>query len=180
MSFITRKFKDKAPDIRKSLYIADNCVIIGDVRLGKNVNIWSNCTLRADFASIIVDENTNIQENTVIHVDKYENEDYLVSRKGHVIIGKNTTIGHSCIIHSCKIGDNCLIGMGSIIGDDVVVEDGAFIGAGSNVTPNTIIRSGEMWFGNPARFMRQLRSADIQYMKENIDEYLELAKEYAE
>lgn len=180
MSFITKKFRDKAPDIRKALYIADNCIIIGDVRLEKNVSIWVNCSLRADLASIIVDENTNIQENTVIHVDKYEDPDYLVNHKGHVVIGKNTTIGHGCIIHSCKIGDNCLIGMGSIIGDNVVVEDGAFVGAGANVTPNTIIRSGEMWFGNPAKFMRELRSSDIQYMKNNVEEYLRLAKEYEE
>lgn len=180
MSFITKKFKNKTPNIIKALYIGDNCVIAGNVKLGKNSSIWPNCVLRADLAAIIVGENTNIQDNTVVHVNKCEDEDFLINPKGHVIIGNNTTIGHSCIIHSCKIGDNCLIGMGSIIGDDVTIESGAFIGAGSNITPKTKIKTGEMWFGNPARFMRTLRSMDIQYMKENIEEYLELAKEFAE
>ncbi|MDD2839576.1 MAG: gamma carbonic anhydrase family protein [Rickettsiales bacterium] len=180
MSYITKKFKNKTPNIIKALYIGDNCILAGSVKLGKNSSIWPNCTLRADLASIVIGDNTNIQDNTVIHVDKCEDEDFLINPKGHVIIGKNTTVGHSCIIHSCQIGDNCLVGMGSIIGDGVIIYDGAFVGAGSNITPKTIIRSGEMWFGNPARFMRQLRSMDIQYMKENVEEYLTLAKEFAE
>ncbi len=180
MSFTTKRFKNKTPNIIKALYIGDNCLLAGDVKLGKNVNIWPNSTLRADLASIIIGDNTNIQDNVVIHVSKCEDEDFLVNPKGHVVIGKNTTIGHACIIHSCQIGNNCLIGMGSIIGDDVVIGDGVFIGAGSNITPRTIIKSGEMWFGNPARFMRQLRSLDVQYMKNNIEEYLDLAKEFAE
>jgi carbonic anhydrase/acetyltransferase-like protein (isoleucine patch superfamily) len=180
MSFITKKFRDKMPYIKEAIYIGDNCLIIGDVRLGKNVSIWPNSTLRADLASIIIGDNTNIQDNIVIHVDKCNNEDYKTDSSGHVIIGKNTTIGHMCIIHSCQIGNSCLIGMGSIIGDGAIVESGAFVGAGSNVTPNTIIRSGEMWFGNPAKFMRELRSTDVQYIKENVEEYLKLAKEFIE
>lgn len=176
MSFILKKFRNKQPYIKDALYIGDNCVIIGDVKLSKNVSIWSNSTIRGDLSEIIIGENTNIQDNTVIHV---ENPTSNNSLKGSVVIGKNTTIGHSCIIHSCKIGDNCLIGMGSIIGDGAVIEDGAFVGAGSNITPRTVVKKGEMWFGNPARFMRELRPDDIKYMEENIKEYLELAKEFS-
>ena len=125
-------------------------------------------------SSIFIGENTNIQDNTVIHVDK-DNE--LHPLRGQVIIGNNTTIGHSCIIHSCKIGNNCLIGMGAIIGDSVVIEDGAFVGAGANVTPRTIIKTGEMWVGNPAKFKKNLTPEIIKCMEQNITEYLELAKE---
>ena len=172
MSFVIKKFRNIKPDIKEALYIGDNCVLIGNIKLGKNVNIWPNSTIRADWSSIVVGENTNIQDNVVIHVDDSVN--------GDVVIGKNTTIGHGCIIHSCKIGDNCLIGMGSIIGNGTIIEDRAFIGKGSNITPNSIIKTGEMWFGNPARFMRNLRSDDLQYMENDVKKYLELAKEFLE
>lgn len=180
MTFILKKLGDKKPDISKASYIADGVFIAGDVRLDKNVSIWSNSSLRADLASIIIGENTNIQENSVIHVSWCEDWDYKKNPKGHVIIGKNTTIGHSCIIHACRIGDNCLVGMGSIIADDCIIEDGAFIGAASNVTPRTIIRSGELWFGNPARFMRKLRDIDIEYMKKDLEAYKDLAKQFSQ
>lgn len=178
MGFITKEIRGKKPDISKAGYIADGCFLSGDVILGDNVNIWPNCTLRADLGSIVIGDNTNIQDNSVIHVDIPVDEDYRKNPDGHVIVGKNVTIGHSCIIHSCKIGDNCLIGMGSVIGDDCVIEDGAFVGASSNVTPRTIVKSGELWFGSPARFMRMLRDNDKEYMRKDTEIYLELAKEY--
>ena len=135
--------------------------------------------MRADLASIIIGENTNIQENSVMHVSYCEDWDYKKNPKGHVIIGNNTTVGHSCVLHACRIGNNCLIGMGSIIGDNCIIEDGAFIGAASNLTPRTIVRSGELWFGNPAKFMRKLREIDIEYIKQDVNIYLEMAKKFA-
>lgn len=176
MTFISRTVKGKMPQVKGALFIGDNTVLMGDVRLGKNVNIWLNCSIRADFASIIIGDNSNVQDNSVIHVSNCEDEDYTKNPKGHVIIGKNTTIGHSCIIHACRIGNDCLIGMGSIIADDVLIEDGALVGAGSNVTPRTVIKSGELWFGNPAKFMRNLRYDDVEYIKNNASSYIEMAK----
>lgn len=178
MGFTVKTIKNKTPKIEKASYIADYSFIAGDVRLGKNVSIWSNVSLRGDFASIIVGDNSNIQENTVVHTSTCEDEDYKKNPKGHVVIGNNTTIGHACIIHACRIGDDCLIGMGTTIGDDCIIEDGAFVGASSNLTPRTIVRSGELWFGNPARYMRDLRDTDYEYIKEGALHYVELAKEY--
>lgn len=178
MSYTIKKVRNKEPDVKKASYIADGVFIAGDVRLGENVSIWSNCSIRGDLASIIIGDNSNVQENTVIHVSQPIEEDYKKDPTGHVVIGKNTTIGHSCVIHACQIGNNCLIGMGSVIGDGCVIEDNAFIGAASNLTPRTIVRSGEMWFGNPARFMRNLRAQDIEYMKKDVDIYLSLSYEF--
>ena len=180
MAFITKTVNGKTPDISRALYISDGVFIAGDVRLGNNVSVWSNCSLRGDLASIVIGDNTNIQENSVIHVSWCEDWDYKKNPKGHVIIGNNTTIGHSCILHACRIGNNSLVGMGSIIGDDCIIEDMAFIGSASNLTPRTIVRSGELWFGNPARFMRKLRDIDIEYMRQDLNVYLEMAKEFSE
>ncbi len=178
MSYTIKKVRSRTPDVEKASYISDGVFIAGDVRLGKNVSIWSNCSIRADLASIIIGDNSNVQENTVIHVSPPIEDDYRKNPTGHVIIGNNTTIGHSCIIHACQIGNNCLIGMGSIIGDDCIIEDGSFIGAASNLTPRSIVRSGELWFGNPARFMRKLRESDIEYIKKDTEIYVNLALEY--
>ena len=179
MPFVVKKVNDKMPKIEQASYISDYAFIAGDVRLGKDVSIWSNVSLRADLASIIIGDNSNIQENTVVHTSACEDWDYTKNPKGHTIIGNNTTIGHACIIHACRIGNNCLIGMGSVIGDDCIIEDDAFVGAASNVTPRTIIRSGELWFGNPAKFMRNLRDVDYEYIKEGALNYIRLAKEYS-
>ena len=180
MGFIVKTINGKKPDIKKASYIADGVFIAGDVRLDENVSIWSNCSLRADLASIVIGRNSNIQENCVIHVSFSKSDDYRENPKGHVIIGENTSIGHSCIIHTSRIGNNCLIGMGSTIDDNCIIEDGSFIATASNLTPRTIVRSGELWFGNPARFMRKLRDTDIQYIKKRCNLYIELAKRFSE
>ncbi len=178
MGFIVKTVNGKTPKIENALYIADYSFIAGDVRLGKNVTIWSNTSLRGDLASIVVGENSNIQENTVVHTSACEDWDCTKNPKGHVIIGNNTTIGHACIIHACRIGNDCLIGMGTVIGDNCIIEDGAFIGADSNLTPRTIVRSGELWFGNPAKFMRKLRDTDYEYIEEGALNYIRLGNEY--
>lgn len=178
MSSVIKALKNRIPDIKDALYIADNVYIAGSVKLSKNVSIWPNTTIRADLGCIVIGENSNIQENCVIHVAITENDDYISNPKGHVIIGKNTSIAHGCIIHGCQIGDDCLIGMGSIVGDGAIIEDGAFVGAGSNITPRTVVKSGELWVGNPARFMRKLTEKDIEYIKMDAITYVKLAKEY--
>ncbi len=179
MSYTIKKYKDKTPDVKKASYIADGVFLAGDVKIGNNSSIWSNCSIRADLASIIIGDNSNVQENSVIHVSVPHNEDYTKDPRGHVVIGNNTTIGHSCIIHASQIGNDCLIGMGTIVGDDCIIEDGAFIGAGSNLTPRTKVGAGELWYGSPAKFARNVREADIEYMKKDIELYNELAKEFS-
>lgn len=179
MSFIVKEFRKKVPQIEKALYIADYVSLYGDIILGKNVSIWSNTTLRADLASIIIGDNSNIQESCVIHTLECKDLDYKKDHTGHTIIGNNTTIEHGCIIEACRIGNNCLIGAGSTIGDCCIIEDNVFIGANSNITPRTIIRTGELWFGNPAKYMRDLRSIDYEYIKNNVLTYIKLAREYS-
>ena len=98
-------FEGINPKINKNTYISESVDIIGNVEIDENANIWFGTRLRGDMNKIVIGANTNIQENSVVHVDV----------NSPCIIGKDVTIGHGAIIHGCTISDNVLVGMGSII-----------------------------------------------------------------
>ena len=169
MNYKLLPFKGRSPKINDSAYIADGAVIAGDVEIGENTNIWFNCVLRGDVARIVVGKNTNIQDGTIIHTSRFEGPTY---------IGNNITIGHLALIHACTIWDNAFIGMQSTIMDKAIIEEYAFIAAGSLVTSGKIVKSREMWAGRPAKFVRMVTEEEIDFMKDNVDNYINLARNY--
>ncbi len=156
-------YQSAEPKMASDVFIAENASVIGHCDLASKVSIWYGAVLRADIAPIIVGEGSNIQDNSVCHVD-YDKP---------VVIGKNVTIGHSVTLHACTINDGALIGMGSVVLDVAIVEEGALVGAGSVVSPNTVVRKNSLYLGNPAREKRLLS-------KEEIDKILTNAKVYQE
>ena len=169
MAFKLIPYGDTMPIIDQRAYIADHCSIIGAVLIGQGSSVWFNSVLRGDVAPISVGRNTNIQDGAVIHTSRFN---------GPVQIGDNVTVGHCCLIHACTIGNNAFIGMRATIMDYCVVEEQAFIAAGSLLTPNTIVRSKELWRGSPARFARHLTEQDLEMMQSNVDHYVTLASRY--
>lgn len=159
-------FMDKKPTVEEDVYISETSVIIGDVTLKKNTNVWFGAVLRGDVDSIIIGENTNIQENTIIHVDQNE----------HVEVGNGCTIGHGAIIHGCQIGNNTLIGMGAIILNGAKIGNNTIVGAGSLVTQNKKFEDGVLIIGNPAKVVRNLTEEEIKNNKKSCLEYVELSK----
>jgi len=162
------KYQNKEPKISGKAKVFHNAVIAGDVTLKDNVNVWYNVTIRADMDFVFIDENTNIQDNSVIHTNLN-----MPTR-----IGKNVTVGHGAIIHAATIKDNVLIGMGSIILDGAIVEEGALVGAGCVVPPNKTVPKNTLVMGNPMKIIRELKEAEIEGIKKNKDYYLKLMKEY--
>ncbi|WP_160685241.1 gamma carbonic anhydrase family protein [Clostridium sp. C2-6-12] len=160
-------FMNKKPVFEEDIYISETSVIIGEVTLKKNANIWFGAVLRGDADSIVIGENTNIQENTVVHVD--ENK--------CVKVGNGCTIGHGAIIHGCKIGNNTLIGMGAIILNGVEIGNNSIVGAGSLVTQNKKFEDGVLIIGNPAKVVRNLTEEEIENNKRSSLEYIKLSKE---
>ena len=146
---------------RKTL-IAPTAVVTGDVVLENNVNIWYGAVLRGDGGRICVGENTNIQENCVIHEK--------------TTVGKNCTVGHAAILHGCTVGDNCLIGMGAIVLDGAVLADHCMVGAGALVTGKTNAPSGSLLLGNPAKVVRQLSDEQLASLEQSAKHYVELAQ----
>ncbi|MCD6363740.1 MAG: gamma carbonic anhydrase family protein [Synergistetes bacterium] len=153
---------------RKEIFIAESAKLIGDVRLGERVSIWFGAVLRADLAPIIVGDLSNVQDNTVIHVDK----------DIPTVIGKGVTIGHSAVIHACKIGDFSLIGMGAIVLDKVVIGDHTIVAAGTVIPPGKEIPPCVLVMGVPGKVMRELTDEERRGLEEHSLNYWKLAESY--
>ncbi|HJD56014.1 MAG TPA: gamma carbonic anhydrase family protein [Rickettsia endosymbiont of Pyrocoelia pectoralis] len=162
-------YKGIIPKIDEEVYIAPNASLIGDVEIGKGSSIWFNTVLRGDVESIKIGNNTNVQDGSVIHTSRFN---------GPVEIGNNVTIGHLALIHACRIHNNAFIGMRSMIMDYAVIEEYAFVAAGSLIPPKKIIKSRELWMGSPAKFIRHLTDQDIEHMQDNVTNYVKLAYRY--
>lgn len=162
------KFKGITPDLEKANFVAASADIIGDVILDANSSIWYNCTLRGDIESIRIGKNTNIQDNTVVHVG------YDVG----TVIGDNVTVGHSAIIHGCTIEDNCLIGMGAIILNHAVIGKESIVGAGALVTTGKKFPPRSLIMGSPAKLIRSISDKELEGSRKNTESYVKISKEY--
>nr|AJW81216.1 gamma type carbonic anhydrase [Lobosphaera incisa] len=169
MNLSTRK-----PDVQPSAFVAPSASVIGQVTLGKNSSVWYGCVLRGDMGHISVGENSNLQDGTVVRTVAT----YLASRPAGTHIGKNVTVGHFATLNGCTIEDESLIGMGATLLEGVRVEKNAMVAAGAVVQPQTVVPSGEVWGGNPARFLRALKPEEKSFMVTSADKYAALAGEH--
>ena len=147
----------------KDTYIAPGAVVVGDVKLGKDVNIWYGAVLRGDSGKITVGEGTNIQDNCVVH----EKTD----------IGAYCTVGHGAILHGCTVGDGSLIGMGAVVLNGAVLAEGCLVGAGAVVTGKMNAPAGSVLLGSPAKIVKTLSSQEIEKQRESALHYIAQAKE---
>jgi len=130
------------PSIGANCFLADNATLVGEVVLGDTCSIWFNAVLRGDVNGIFIGNDTNIQDNVVIH-GTYQ--------KAKTIIGNRVSVGHNAVIHGCTLEDECLIGIGAIILDGAIVQSGAMIAAGSVVLEGTLVEAGYLYAGTPAK-----------------------------
>ncbi|MFQ3193775.1 MAG: carbonic anhydrase/acetyltransferase-like protein (isoleucine patch superfamily) [Colwellia sp.] len=135
-----------SPKIPKSCFIAPNASVIGNVDLSENVSIWFNVVIRADLAQVKIAKNSNIQDGSILHVDK-----------GFPInIAENVTIGHKVMLHGCTIGEGSLIGINAVVLNGAIVGKNCLVGANALVTENMIIPDGSLVLGSPAKVVKQL------------------------
>lgn len=166
---------DKAPTVHKDAFVAPSASVIGDVIVGRNSSIWYGCVLRGDVNNISIGTGTNIQDNSLVHVAKSN----LAGKVLPTIIGNNVTVGHSAVLHGCTVEDEAFIGMGAILLDGVIVEKNAMVAAGALVRQNTRIPCGEVWGGNPAKFLRKLTEEEISFISQSALNYTNLAQVHA-
>lgn len=165
-----KSFEGKTPKIGKNVFIAENATVIGDVILEDNVSIWFGAVLRGDISQIIVGENSNIQDNTVIHTDAiYKTE-----------VGRNCVVGHNAILHSCLIEEGSLIGMGAILLNGSKIGKNSIVGAGALVTEGKEYGEGSVIMGSPAKLFRMVREDEILETKDNVERYKLRARKYME
>ena len=162
-------FEGKQPRLGKNVYVSENAMVIGNVTLGDEVNIWFGAVLRGDMHYIKIGNRTNIQDNSVVHV---------TTEVSPTNIGNGVTVGHGAIIHGCTIEDDCLIGMGAILMDDAVIGAGSLIGAGALIPPNMIIPENSLVVGSPGKVLRQVKDFEREMILERPQEYIDLAAIY--
>ncbi len=172
-----RSFKNISPSIGESSYIDETAVVIGDVEIGENCSVWPLTVIRADINKIRIGDNTNIQDGSVLHVT--HKGDY--SPDGAELhIGNQVTVGHKALLHGCRIANQCLIGMGSIITDNAVIEERVIIGSGSLVPPGKVLESGYLYLGNPVTRKRTLTEREFEYLGYVADHYVLLKQNYCD
>ena len=164
-----RPFRGIHPQIHPTAYVEPSAQVIGDVHLGEEASIWCNCTVRGDIHYIRIGDRSNVQDNSVIHV-----------RNGShpTILEEEVTVGHSVTLHGCYVERGCLIGIGSILLDDVRVGEKSLVAAGSLVSPGTIIPPRSLVMGFPARVKRPLTDAEVAGLEEFWKNYVEYTHEY--
>ncbi|WP_377153947.1 gamma carbonic anhydrase family protein [Roseateles sp. UC29_93] len=168
-------YLDTAPVLAERVFVHGSAQVIGDVTLGPDSSVWCNTVLRGDVNRIVIGTGTNVQDLTMGHVS---HKNPKKPEGSPLIIGDHVTVGHSVILHGCRIGNECLIGMGSIVMDDVVIEDRVMLGAGSLVSPGKVLKSGHLYIGRPAMPVRELTADEIAYLKYSAEHYIRVKDNY--
>jgi carbonic anhydrase/acetyltransferase-like protein (isoleucine patch superfamily) len=163
------------PVICNNVFLHDSCQIIGDVTIADDASVWCNAVLRGDVNRIVIGRGTNVQDLSMCHVSHKTPEK---PDGAPLIIGDYVTVGHSVILHGCTIGNECLIGMGSIVMDEVVIEAQVMLGAGSLVSQGSVLQSGMLYLGRPAKAIRSLTAAEIAYLRYSAEHYIRVKNNY--
>jgi carbonic anhydrase/acetyltransferase-like protein (isoleucine patch superfamily) len=160
---LLRSIRGFTPKIGKECFLAETAVLIGEVTLGDRVSIWYNTVVRGDVHSIVIGDDSNIQDGAVIHA---------TYQKAKTVIGKNVTVGHSAIIHGCTLEDFCLVGMGAKVLDLAVVQSDVIVAAGALVLEKSVLESGWLYAGVPAKPVKRLSSEQITGIRKYADHYI--------
>ncbi|MRN38785.1 gamma carbonic anhydrase family protein [Neisseria sp. N95_16] len=170
-----RPYTHHTPDIHETCFIDDTAVVIGQVSMAEQVNVWPLVAMRGDVNHIRIGARTNIQDGSVLHVTGVRPQK---PEGSPLIIGEDVTIGHKVILHGCTIGNRVLVGMGAIVLDDVVIDDEVMVGAGSVVPPGKHLQSGFLYLGSPVIQARALTDEEKAFLKQSAVNYINLAEEY--
>lgn len=157
------------PRIAPNAFIAPGAVVLGDVQVGEESSVWYGCVVRADIQSIRIGRGSNLQDGSIIH---------LASDRG-TVVGDYVTCGHRCLLHACTVGDEVLVGMGSILMDGVEVGSRSIIGAGALLTKGMIVPPGSLVMGSPARVVRSLTDAEQEGIRHWAEKYIAVSREHA-
>ena len=163
-------FEKQLAQVRKgkNVFIAQGAIVIGNVALGDEVSVWYNAVLRGDSDAITIGNRTNIQDGVIIHVDSGT----------PVTVGEDNVVGHRAILHGCSIGNNNLIGIGSMIMNNVKIGNCCIIGANTLITKNTVIPDYSMVIGSPGKIVKQLPEGVKDMILLSVHEYLIKAAKY--
>ena len=155
-----------APKVDPSAWVAPTAAVIGNVEIGPNSGIWFHCVLRGDTNVIRIGARVNVQDGTILHVNR---------GRFATILEDDVTVGHACIIHACTLKRRAFVGMGATVLDGAVIEEGGMLAAGALLTPNNVIGPNELWSGSPAKLWRVMSAEERAGFDQTAVHYAELA-----
>ena len=173
---IIRDFRGYSPKFSRAVFLAENCVLIGDVDIGEDSSIWYNTVLRGDVHYIRVGKRVSIQDGTIVHVQHYTKEDR--SDGYPTIIEDDVTVGHNAMLHGCKIGEGSLIGMCATILNGAVIGENSIVGANSLITQDKKYPSRSLIVGSPAKVIRELSENEVASLYKSANNYVGFKNEY--
>jgi carbonic anhydrase/acetyltransferase-like protein (isoleucine patch superfamily) len=144
---LIKSCRGNTPLFGDNCWLAENATVVGDVNMGKDCSVWFNAVIRGDVNAIQIGDKVNVQDGAVIHC---------TFKKTKVNIGNNVSIGHNALVHGCEIGDDVLVGMGSIIMDNCIIESNCIIAAGAVLLEGTRVESWSIYAGVPAKKVKTL------------------------
>lgn len=160
-----REVPGRKPRVDPDAYVDPAAQVIGDVTIEAGASVWPGAVLRGDQDNYVrLGKNSNVQDGAVLHV----------APQHPCVVGDNVTIGHRAVLHACTVKDNARIGIGAVVLNGAVVEEGAQVGAGAVVPPGRVVPAGWLVMGVPARPVREMGPEDLEEIKRNAREYVEL------
>jgi carbonic anhydrase/acetyltransferase-like protein (isoleucine patch superfamily) len=159
---------DRRPQFKGDYFIAESATVIGSVILENDASVWFNAVLRGDFDELIIGAGSNVQDGAVLHTDSGVK----------LRIGRDCIIGHLAMLHGCEIGDNCLVGIKSVILNRAVIGKNCIVGANALVTEGKVFPDNSLIVGSPAKVVRQLSPREVQFITENARHYVNNFKRF--
>lgn len=153
---------------RGNAMVADNATVVGDVRLGRDVGVWFGVTIRGDDAAITIGDESNVQDNSCVHVDV----------GAPLVVGRGVTIGHCVTLHGVEVGDYALVGMGAIVLGGARIGEYSIVGAGALIKENAVIPPRSVVLGMPGKVVRQVSDEEMEGMRWRSRHYVERARTY--
>jgi carbonic anhydrase/acetyltransferase-like protein (isoleucine patch superfamily) len=158
----------KVPQVPASAYVSPEAVVIGDVILGEDVNIWPGAVIRGDNVAIRIGRGTNVQEGAVLHSDP----------DVPLVVGEDVSIGHQAMLHGCTVGDGSLIGIQAVLLNGAEVGRECLVGAGALVPEGKAFDHRSLILGSPARMLRTLSDAEVAWLRSNAEDYVRRQRLY--
>ncbi len=166
---LIRSFASTSPRFGARVFVAAGAVVVGDVTLGDDANVWYGAVIRGDLNPITIGARTNIQDGVVIHVDAPDHP---------VVVAEDVTVGHAVVLHGCRIERGALVGMHATVLNDAVVGEEAIVAAGALVPPGMAVPPRTLVAGVPARPVRDVTDDELAYVRRGVRSYLELKGRY--
>lgn len=153
---------------KDSIVICPGAQVLGNVELGENVSVWHGAVIRGDTDSITIGNNSNVQDNCVVHCTK----------GFPTVIGDNVSVGHGAVVHGCRLDDNVLIGMNATVLNGAHISKNSIVGAGAVVSEGKDFPENSLILGVPAKVVKELSAEQVQMIQNNADNYVKLSKQY--